>query len=160
MKRFLKFAHTLGAVGLMGAAACLLVLLRFLPDPSALAEYAQMRAGMAAVSKWVFMPSLTLTLLAGLLSMAATKGFQDAGWVLIKLATGVLVFEMGLVGVDGPMGKEAALAAEALKGNAGAGKLGASLGSEATTLWLLMGVSVANVALGVWRPRLLRRQRG
>jgi hypothetical protein len=28
------------------------------------------------------------------------------------------------------------------------------LNSEENTLWLLLAVSVANIALGVWRPRL------
>jgi hypothetical protein len=167
MKRLLKFMHTLGAIGLMGAAACLLVMLRVLPDPSALAEYAQMRAAMAAVSGWVLFPALALTLFAGLLAIAATKGFQDAGWVWVKLGTGILVFEMGLVGVDGPMKKEAALAAEVLAGGAEAvsaeagapvaASLGATVGSEAATLWLLLAISAANVALAIWRPRLLRR---
>jgi len=115
-----------------------------------------MRAAMAAVSGWVFFPSLTITLLAGLLAIAATKGFHDAGWVWVKLATGILVFEMGLVGVDGPMKKEAALAAKAVAENLGAAGLGAHVRSEAATLWLLLAISAANVALAIWRPRLLR----
>ncbi len=153
MRRFLKFAHTIGAIGMMGAMASLLVLLTLLPEPSAIAEYARMRMAMAAISKWIFFPSLVLTLVGGLLSMAVVTAYQDAGWVLLKLASGVLVFEGGLIAIDGPMKREAAMSAQALIDAAEIAKLGASLGSEWMSLWVVMAISAANVALGVWRPR-------
>ncbi|MDZ4791492.1 MAG: hypothetical protein SGJ17_09875 [Hyphomicrobiales bacterium] len=157
MRRLLKFLHTIGSIGMMGAMASLLVLIYILPEPMAVADYARMRLAMAAISNWIFFPSLVATLVAGLLSMAVTRVYQDAGWVLIKLATGVLVFEGGLIGIHGPMGREAALSAEALSTGVANAKLGASIGSEWITLWVMMAVSVANVALGVWRPRFRRK---
>jgi len=155
VRRTLKFLHTMGAIGLMGAMACLLVLLSFTPPSSALSGYALMRAAMGAVATWVFLPSLALTLLSGLLALAQ-RVFHKAGWAWVKLATGVLMFEGGLVYVQGPMRQEAELSAAALAGTGDPALLGQSLGAEASTLWLLLIVATANVMLGIWRPRLIR----
>ena len=62
MRRALKFLHTMGAIGMMGAMACLLVLLAFTPPPTPVSEYAVMRAAMGAIATWIFLPSLGLTL--------------------------------------------------------------------------------------------------
>ncbi len=87
MRRLLKFLHTMGAIGLMGAMAALLVLLGRTPSPTAIEGYALIRGAMGAVATWLFLPSLALTLLAGLLSIAQ-RAFHNAGWAWAKLATG------------------------------------------------------------------------
>jgi membrane-bound ClpP family serine protease len=69
----MKFMHTMGAIGLMGAMACLLVLSNFLPPPTPLRECALMRAAMGGIAAWIFLPSLALTLIAGLLAMAVNR---------------------------------------------------------------------------------------
>ncbi len=107
MRRLMKFLHTMGAIGLMGAMACLIALLSVTPPPAILSGYAQMRGAMAAVATWVFLPSLALMLVAGLLAIALNRAFHQAGWAWVKLATGVLMFEYGFVGVQGPMQREA-----------------------------------------------------
>ena len=116
-----------------------------------------MRMAMGGIAQWVFFPSLALTLIAGLLAMALTRAFHNAGWALVKLASGILVFEGGFVTVLGPMQKEAALSARALAGNADPALLGRTLDAEWNSLWLLLAVAVANVVLGIWRPRFVRR---
>ena len=141
----------------MGAMACLIVLLGQVPPPSALAEYAQVRGAMGAIATWVFFPSLALMLIAGLLALAATKAFINAGWAWAKAASGLLVFEGGFVGVLGPMQEEARRSAEALAGQADPATLAVSLGAEQGTLWVLLAVATANVVLGIWRPRLTWR---
>ncbi len=156
MRRLLKFLHTMGAIGLMGAMACLLVLFAFVPPPAERAGYALMRGAMAAVATWIFLPSLALTLLAGLLALAQ-RAFHRAVWAWAKLATGVLMFEGGLVYVQGPMQQEGERAAEALAGRIDPATLALTSGAERNTLWLLLVISTANVVLGVWRPRLMRR---
>lgn len=156
MRRLLKFLHTMGAVGLMGAMAPLLVLLSLAPPPSDLAGYALMRGAMGAIATWIFLPSLALTLLAGLLAMAINRAFLNAGWAWLKLATGVLMFEGGLVYVQGPMRQEAEQSARALAGRLDPAQLAASLGAERNTLWVLLAVATVNVVLGIWRPRLVR----
>ena len=157
MRRLLKFAHTLGAVGFMGAIVCLIVLLSFTPAPTSLPQYALMRAAMGSIATWVFLPSLGLTLIAGLLAIAANKSFHSAGWAWAKLATGILVFEWGFTAVQGPMQEQAELSARALAGQVDASTLAAgSLNAERTSLLVLLAVATANVILGIWRPRLTR----
>lgn len=156
MRRFLKFSHTIGAIGMMGALACLLALLWFAPPPAAAEGYAAARAGMGAIAKWVFMPSLGLTLIAGLLAIAASPAFHNAGWAWLKAATGILLFESGFVGVLGPMEREAARSAKVLAGETVAA-LAPAFTSERNVLFVLFLLSVANVVLGVWRPRLVRQ---
>ena len=156
MRRLLKFLHTMGAIGLIGAMACLLVLLAFTPNPAAMPEYAALRGAMGAIATWIFLPSLALTLVAGLLSMGLTPGYHNAGWALAKLATGILIFEGGFTGVVGPMQDEAERSAGALAGQADAATLAQTLGPERNTLWVLLAVAVVNVVLGIWRPRFTR----
>ena len=154
MRRLIKFLHTLGAIGLMGAMACLLVLLAYAPPPAQLAEYAALRGAMGGIATWILLPSLALTLVAGLIAMALNPNYQNAPWALVKLATGILVFEWGFAGMVGPMQEEAALAAKVLAGQGEAASLGQSLAAESGSLWVLMAIAALNVGLGVWRPRI------
>jgi len=154
MRRLTKFLHTMGAIGLMGASACLLVLLSFLPAPTALSEYALMRAAMGGIATWIFLPSLGLTLIAGLLAMAFTRAYQSAGWAWAKLLSGLLVFELGFASIQGPMQQEAEMSARALAHEIDPAGLASSLGSEWTSLGVMLALATANVILGIWRPRL------
>ena len=156
LRRLLKFLHTMGAIGLMGAMASLLVMLGFAPAPTSLAEYALLRAAMGGIATWIFLPSLALTLIAGLLAIAVNRSYHDAGWALAKLATGVLIFEYGLLAVQGPMQQEATLSARALAGEIDAATLAKTVNAEWNSLWVLLAVATANVVLGVWRPRFIR----
>jgi hypothetical protein len=156
MRRCMKFLHTMGAIGLMGAMACLLVLLSLTPAPSSLSEYALMRAAMGGIATWVFLPSMALTLVAGLLAIAVNRAFHSAGWAWAKLATGILIFEWGFAGIQGPMQEEAELSARVLAGEADASTLAQSLGAEQGSLWILLAIATANVVLAIWRPRLTR----
>ena len=156
MRRFLKFLHTLGAIGLMGAMSALLVLLSVAPPSSSLAGYAAVRGAMSAISTWLFLPSLSLSLMAGLLAIAVNRAFHNAGWAWVKLVSGVLLFEGGLQGIQAPMHDEAQRSAAALAGHADAATLAGSLGTQRATLWVLLAVAMANVVLGIWRPRITR----
>lgn len=156
MRRLLKFLHTMGSIGLMGAMAAFLVMFSVTPPPSQLAGYALIRGAMGAVATWIFLPSLALVLIAGLLAMALHPVYRIAGWAWLKLATGVLMFEGGFVYIQGPMQREAGMSAAALSGKLDPALLGASIGPERNSLWVLLAVATANVALGIWRPRILR----
>ncbi len=153
MRRLLKFLHTMGAVGLMGGTAALLVMMSVAPPASSLAGYAAVREAMGAVADWVYMPSLMVTLVAGLLAIAASPAYQNAGWAWVKLVSGVLIFEGGMIGVQGPIEEEAKRSAAALAGHLDAAAQAAPGG---TALWALLAVMTANVALGIWRPRIGR----
>jgi hypothetical protein len=156
MRRLMKFLHTIGAIGLIGAMACLIVLIGFVPEPSSLSEYALITAAMSGIVTWVFFPSLALTLIAGLLAIAFNPAYHSAGWAWAKLATGILIFEWGFTAILGPIQEEAKLSVRALTGGVDAAALATSLASERTSLLVLLVVAAANVVLGVWRPRLTR----
>ncbi len=131
MRRLLKFLHSVGAAGLMGGAAAL-----------ALALMAG--GGLAAIGKiavWIVAPSLLVTMVSGLLAMVVHPPFQDAGWVWAKAASGILVFQAGLH-ILGPI--------QAVSKTGASAQL---LHAEANMLWLLFVVCLANIALGIWRPR-------
>jgi hypothetical protein len=156
LRRLLKFLHTIGAVGLMGGMAALLVLLNVLPPSTSLAEYAAVRGAMANIATWIFFPSLGLTLISGLVAIAYSKGYHNAGWAWAKALSGILLFESGFVGVLGPMQREAERSAAALDGKVDLTTLATSLSAERNTLWILLAVAAFNVAFGIWRPRLTR----
>lgn len=156
MRHVLKFVHTIGAIGLLGSMASLLILMIRLPIPASLPEYATMRAAMAAIATWVFFPSLALTLIAGLLAIGFNRIFHNAGWAWVKLASGILIFEGGFVNIVGPLQEEAQRSASALAGQLDPATLTRTYGAERNSLWILGAVAVANVVLGIWRPRLTR----
>jgi len=159
-RHLMKFLHTMGAIGMLGSMACLLVMMGFLPDPqSATAQYASVRAAMGGIANYIFLPSLVITLVAGLMAIALNKIYMHAGWSLTKLVSGIVVFEGSLIAVHGPMKREAELGADVLAGKAEAAQLAASLGSEWVSLWIVSAVAVLNVVLGVWRPRFSRRSK-
>ena len=145
----------MGAVGFMGSLASLLVLENLAPPPSSLAGYALIRGAMAALATWVFFPSFVLTLIPGLLAIALTPAFHNAGWAWIKAATGILIFAGGLNALA-PIQDEARLSAEAVAGWLDPATLAGASEGEAATMWVLLAVSTANVLLGVWRPRIIR----
>lgn len=152
----MKFLHTMGAIGLMGAMASLIVLSSVSPPRTSLAGYAAVRGAMGAISTWIFLPSLGLSLMAGLLAIAFNRAYHDAGWAWVKLGSGVLLFEGGLQGLQGPMQEEAERSASALAGHVDPATLGGSIGSEGAVLWVLLAVATVNVVLGIWRPRISR----
>lgn len=155
MRRLLKFGHTMGAIGLMGALACLLVLDHLAPPPTQLQGYALMRGAMAEITRWVLMPSLILTLISGLLAIAVTPAFHNAGWVWAKAASGILVFAGGLHAI-GPLEDLGRQSAEAMAGRLDPAALAAGIApNEAMTMWILLAVSTANVVLAIWRQRIL-----
>jgi hypothetical protein len=138
----------------MGAMASLLVLLSVAP-PRSSAGYALMIGGMANILGWIFLPSLMLTLIAGLLAIAVNYAYHDAGWAWVKAGTGILVFEGGLH-VLGPIQDEAKRSAGALAVQLDPATITRMFESERNTVWVLLAVSIANVMLGIWRPRLPR----
>ncbi len=146
----------MGAIGFMGSIACLLVLENLASPPSSLAAYALVRREMAAIATCVYLPSFVLTLVPGLLAIAFNPAFHNAGWAWIKAATGILIFAGGLHALA-PIQDEARRSAEALAGGLHALPIAGDLAGEVGTLWLLLVVSTANVVLGIWRQRIIRR---
>ena len=156
MQRLMKFLHVMGAIGMIGALAAILVVHASLPPATDVDAYVQMREVLDDLARYLLFPSLGLVLFSGLMSMSLGKFFTGAPWAWAKLALGVVMFEGTLFAVQGPMQREAELARRVMEGSADAAELGLSLQSEWGSVWVILLVAVANVVLGVWRPRFQR----
>jgi len=155
-RRALKLLHEIGAIGVIGAFASLLVLHMTAPTHS-IAAYAAIRVGMAAISKWLLVPSLLLVLVSGLLAIVATKPYMNAGWVWVKALLGISMFEGTLLTISASARRAAELAEMAITGTGDAVELSRIIHTEWGGLWILLAVSTANIVLAVWRPRFSRR---
>jgi hypothetical protein len=143
-----KALHEIASIGFGGAlAACLVI--NGVANRSSPAEFAAARHAFAAIAQYLLVPSMAVVVVSGLIALAGTRAYMDAGWAWLKALLGLSVFEATLV-IVGSGNKQVALAAAA----ADPGLVDALLRSERNTLWLLIAVSVANVVLAVWRPRL------
>lgn len=158
MRKALKFIHTIGGIGLTGALVVQLLMLQNMPPVESLEAYAGIRGQMGLISRWILFPSLAAVLVSGLLSMAWTDAFHSQGWVWMKLALGVSVFEGTLIAVQGPAVREAARAAQALAGELDPVLLGLTTPSEWKSTLVILGVAIVNVVLAVWRPRFAARK--
>ncbi|MEM0953704.1 MAG: hypothetical protein AAGI24_06160 [Pseudomonadota bacterium] len=158
IKRALKFAHSVAGAGIIGALAGMLLLLTVTPDPTSIEEYALMRQGMSQISTYLLFPSLGVVLVSGLLSMAVHRPFHNAGWAWMKLGLGVVMFEGTLLAVHGPVQRAARESQRALAGEIDPATLHELVTGEWDSMWVIMGVSLVNVVLGVWRPRFTKRR--
>ena len=158
MRKLLKLLHELGAVGVVGSFATCLVLLAGAPAPTrSLIAYAAVRQDIASIAKWLLIPSLALVLISGLLAIAANDGYKNAAWAWIKALLGISMFEGTLLTVGASTRRAAELSALALSGRGDSAELAQILRTESGGLWLLLGLSIVNIILAVWRPRFYRR---
>jgi hypothetical protein len=154
LPRVLKFLHEIGAVGVSGSLAACIVLVA--TAPSSLVGFAAVRQGIAAVTQWLLVPSLALVLVSGLLALAITQAYHSAGWAWVKALLGIGMFEGTLLTIDASARKAAALATLAAAGGGDPALLAQVIRTERGGLWLLLALSLANIALAVWRPRFGR----
>ena len=157
MRKFLKFLHMLGGIGLTGALFVQMLMLHNMPPVDSLQAYAAARGQMGLVAQWLLFPALAIVLVSGLLSMAWTDAFHGAGWAWAKLALGIGVFEGALMAIQGPAQREAALAAAALLGEVDPAQLGLTATAEWKSTLVILGVAIANIVLGVYRPKFSRK---
>ncbi|MEE4173682.1 MAG: hypothetical protein V2I57_05465 [Xanthomonadales bacterium] len=158
-RRTVKFLHTFTGLGLVGGLAAYMLVLWAGPPVTSLSEYAAMRTSLAAVSKWLIMPSMLGVIVSGLIAMALNFSYMEAPWAWLKLLSGVLVFEGSLGGIDGPAQATALLASQALAGEAeAAATIAAGVKNEWIAFWTLLFLSAANIALATWRPKFRRRR--
>ena len=147
-RRSLKALHELAAIGLGGGlAACLVI--NLIPAGTT-AHFVALREAFDAIARYVLVPSLAVILVSGLLAIAATRAFHDAGWAWVKALLGISLFEATLLTVGASRRREDLLAAAA-----DPALLANLLASERNTLLVLIGIGVANIVLAVWRPKLM-----
>ena len=156
VSKFLKVLHTVGAVRTLGSLTTCLVLVMTAPT-APLSAYAATRIGIAAVARLLLVPSLAMVLLSGLLAMVANRNYIDATWAWIKALLGLTMFEGTLVSVGASARRAAELATLAAGGSPDPVALGEVLRTERGGLWLMIALSLANIVLGVWRPRSRNR---
>ena len=155
MRKLLKFGHSMTAITFLGSVVSLWVLHHYLPPPEeALEIYVAERQMMERVATLVMMPSLLLTLLFGLASFAAVPGYNVAPWAWGKLISTVLMLEGSLLGIQSPIKREAELGTIALTDITLVSELALKLDAERGSLVIIGLVAIANVALGIWRPKL------
>lgn len=159
LNKTMKLLHVIGSLGFCAALLALIMLHAALPDPEDQREFMALRVTMGLVAGWLLLPSTLLVLVSGLLAMALSEAYKNAGWVWAKLATGVLVMEGTLVYVQAPLEKAAANAQALAAGMFDPGELGVLLEAERNSVGIILGVAMVNILLGVYRPRFTRRLR-
>jgi uncharacterized membrane protein len=157
-RRLLKALHTLGAIGFMGGLAAILVLVaNTAVEPTA--SFAAVRNGIALINKWLLTPSLLIVLVSGLLAIAATNAYKDAGWAWMKALLGVVTFEGTLITIVGTGRKAAEQATAAAAGQADAmTQVTELLRTEWGAAWMMLFLGLVNIVLAIWRPRFTRRR--
>lgn len=155
MRKALKFLHTVAAAGLIGGVAAHAILLAAAPADSP-AAYADLRQAIAAIGNWLLLPSLAVALVTGLFAMAWHRPFIDKGWAWLKAALGILMFKAVTEIVGAKANHAAVVSRRIADGEAEAAVLEAAIASEWAALAAIAALSLANVALGIWRPRLSR----
>ncbi|MCU0927486.1 MAG: hypothetical protein MUF44_16250 [Hydrogenophaga sp.] len=143
-----KTLHDVASITFGGALAACLVINQVASRESA-AEFAAARQALTVIAQYLLVPSMGVVVLSGLLALAATRAYMNAGWAWLKALLGLAVFEATLV-VVGSKDKQAAIVAAFPDPDL----LDTLLRSERNTLWLLVVLCIINVVLAVWRPRL------
>ena len=159
MRKLLKFLHTAAGIGLTGGLAGYMMILYAGPGFDSMEAYAALRQSLAFLSKWLLLPSMIVTVVSGLLSLAVHHPFQNAAWVWLKALLSLPIFEATLASIDTKARDAARLASEAAEGLGDTVLLEQLAAREWTAYWTILALCLANVALGIWRPRLYRRPR-
>jgi hypothetical protein len=150
-----KTVHDIASIGFGGAlAACLVINLT--TNVATLGEFLTARQVFAAIAQYVLVPAMSVVTLSGLIALAATRGYRDAGWAWLKALLGMNVFVATLMVADGA-GNHGEIAAAAAA--ADLATLQQLLRSERITLWLLIALVIVNVVLAIWRPKLIVKVR-
>ncbi|MGE0330197.1 MAG: hypothetical protein AB7P37_05845 [Ramlibacter sp.] len=145
-----KTIHDVASIAFGGALTVCLVI-NLTGSVASPAEFLAARQIFNAIARLILVPSMAVVVVSGLIALAATRAYRDAGWAWLKALLGISVFAATLM-VVGAAGQQAQLAAAAT--GADLATLQALLRSERITLWLLLALCVVNVVLAVFRPKL------
>lgn len=156
MRKAMKFLHTLSSCGLIGALAGYCIILLYAPQDTARA-YAEARQTISLLCNYLLLPSLAVSLVTGLLSMAVHRAFLDTRWAWLKAFLGLSMFEATFAIVQSKAATAAAESAKAVTGGGDRALLAEALTNEWGSIGMIMALSIAQIALGVWRPRFAKR---
>ena len=155
-RQIVKILHTLGSIGLAGGLGAFMIAIAVGPEAGVGPEYAEMRQGLASMSKWLILPSMLVSLTSGLLAMVVHYPFSNMGWVWVKALLGLLVFEASLASIDRPAKDAATATAKFQQGEIDVATMMSLIDDKWVAWWILMGIFAANVVLAIWRPRFSR----
>ncbi|MEL6199699.1 MAG: DUF2269 family protein [Pseudomonadota bacterium] len=158
-RKLSKIVHTLSAFAYAGGIAAYLFVLAAAPEPTDISQVLTLRTSIDFLVSWLIIPGMLVVLVSGLVSMMVHTPFMEQGWVLLKAVSGVLIFEASLASIDGPARRAKEAAERAAAGEFDLAELSGMMHDEWTALVILLGLAVANVVLGIWRPRPTRRKR-
>lgn len=156
MRKLMKFLHTVSSAGIVGALVAYALILVYAPQATA-QDYADMRQTIAAVCNYMLLPALGISLVTGLLAMVVHRPFQELRWVWFKALLGIGMFEATLAIISAKAGDAARISAQIAAGEPLQEGLRATISSEWMTLFAILGLTMANYVLGVWRPSLAMR---
>lgn len=168
MRRVLKALHEIGSAGIIGAIVAQIILVaksaasHASGTAAAATEYAVVRRCIHEVSQYLLLPSLAIVLTTGLLAMAIHAPFHNAGWAWLKALFGVTMLEGTLGAIQGTARDAASLSQKIAAGDTtGEVALGLrdALRHEWGGLWAILTLSILNIVLAVWRPKLARWRR-
>jgi uncharacterized membrane protein YobD (UPF0266 family) len=144
-----KTVHDIASIAFGGALVVCLVI-NLTTNIASTTEFLAARHIFASIAKFVLVPSMAIVTLSGLVALAATQAYRDAGWAWLKAVLGINVFAATLL-LAGSAGNQGEIAAAV--SSADLATLQRLLRSERITLWLLIALCVVNVVLAVWRPK-------
>jgi hypothetical protein len=119
-------------------------------------SYPDARQIISALCNYLLLPSLAIVLIMGLRSMAVHPPFQDKRWAWVKAFLGLSMFEATLGIIQSKANYAAAISAKIAAGESTADGLANAIGNEWYALGAIIVLSIANIVLGVWRPRLAK----
>lgn len=156
MKQAVKFLHTVSSCGLIGALLGHVLILWHAPQAN-IEQYATLRATIAQIAQYILVPSLGISLVTGLVALLVHNPYQSKHWVWVKAVLGFLMFESTLAITQSKAVAAADFASRIARGENVAETqrlLAEAIQSEWTVLYALLALSLAQTALGVWRPKL------
>lgn len=102
----------------------------------------------------MLLPSLAIAMMSGLLSMVVRYPFQEQRWVWLKALLGFSMFEATIGIIQAKATTAAAISVKIAAGEPQQKALADAIANEWGSLTVIMVISIANVVVGVWRPRL------
>lgn len=156
-RKLVKILHSLAALAYGGGIAAYLFVLLAAPEATDISQHLTLRTSLAFVSKWLIVPGMVVAVISGLIAMMVHYPFMEQPWVWAKALSGLLIFEATLASIEAPARRAKVAAERAAAGEVDGAELAALIQDEWTALWILLGLAVANVVLGIWRPRFRRR---
>jgi Predicted integral membrane protein (DUF2269) len=156
MRRIVKFLHTVSACGLIGALLGHMLVLWQGPQATP-EQYAALREIIALISRYILVPSLALSLVSGLIAMIVHRPYLERRWAWAKAALGLSMFEATLAVTQSKSVAAADLSARIAHGievEQTQRLLAEAIRSEWNVLYAILALSLAQMALGIWRPKL------